>query len=643
MGMSRRLFWGLAAASSLLSNTQNAWAQRAADNAVAEAADAFGTQVGREQIGLYSAGNARGFSPSQAGNLRVEGLYFDMVGMPNAAARVFRGSAVHVGISAQGYAFPAPTGVVDFNLRRPGEEYAAGGLLGATAYGQRYGELDVQGPVVKDVLSVGGGFGYSRHSFYRFATTSEEWNAGAIADWRISDGLRITPFWAMSRIRETGSKTQTFVGSAGYPTYRSIELPAQPWGRLEIHNDTAGVTTQFMGASDWRMSAGLFWSRSGRPTTDETFLFNLDDRGDGDYAVSLSPARFNESVSGELKVSRRFNTQKTTNTVYANFKGRNRTNEFGGSVRQSIGRANLLRIPIISNNPVLSVGAVGTIQARQATLGLGYEGAWKDVGQVTVGLQQSAYRRTIEAPGLAVVSGRDHPLVYNIGAAAYATRRLAAYASYTSGFEETANAPPNSMNRDEAVPAQITKQLDAGLRYGITQRLNLVMGVFRIEKPYYNLDSGNLYRRLGSIAHRGLELSLAGKFTDEVTLVAGATYLDPKVKSDSGGTSVAVGPVPLLVRVDAQYRAPWIQGLTFEGRIERLSSRYTTPNQAVELPAVTTLDVGFRYSLVIFQKSVTVRLQGLNLTDKYALRVQSSGSIEPFEARRVELSVALDM
>ncbi|MDB6084691.1 MAG: tonB dependent receptor family protein, partial [Gammaproteobacteria bacterium] len=52
-------------------------AQRAKDNAVTAASDAFGTVVGNQTVGLYSPTNARGFSPTQAENVRIEGLYFD--------------------------------------------------------------------------------------------------------------------------------------------------------------------------------------------------------------------------------------------------------------------------------------------------------------------------------------------------------------------------------------------------------------------------------------------------------------------------------------------------------------------------------------------------------------------------------------
>jgi iron complex outermembrane receptor protein len=58
----------------LLASTAPALAQRADENAVKAAGDAFGTSVGNERIGLYNVGDVRGFSPITAGTIRVDGL-----------------------------------------------------------------------------------------------------------------------------------------------------------------------------------------------------------------------------------------------------------------------------------------------------------------------------------------------------------------------------------------------------------------------------------------------------------------------------------------------------------------------------------------------------------------------------------------
>ena len=117
-----------------------AQAQRAGDNVVTQAQDAFGTTVGNEQIGLYSAGAVRGFSPTRAGNLRIDGLYFDLQGFTPA---LFERTRVRVGIAAQGYVFPAPTGIVDYSLRGTATS-SRSLILGAGPYGSLSAEADLR-------------------------------------------------------------------------------------------------------------------------------------------------------------------------------------------------------------------------------------------------------------------------------------------------------------------------------------------------------------------------------------------------------------------------------------------------------------------------------------------------------------------
>jgi iron complex outermembrane receptor protein len=103
-------------------------AQRAQDNAVTAASDAFGTVVGNQTTGLYSPTNARGFSPTQAENVRIEGLYFDQQAS-SVDPYLFSGSDMRVGIAAQSYAFPSPSGIADLKLRTPGDSAGASIVL----------------------------------------------------------------------------------------------------------------------------------------------------------------------------------------------------------------------------------------------------------------------------------------------------------------------------------------------------------------------------------------------------------------------------------------------------------------------------------------------------------------------------------
>ena len=100
-----------AGVAALLANSGEALAQRANENAVTAADDAFGTSVGNERVGLYNVGDVRGFSPITAGNIRVEGLSVTEHG--GFTQRVVSGSTIRVGLTAQSSPFPAPTGIAD--------------------------------------------------------------------------------------------------------------------------------------------------------------------------------------------------------------------------------------------------------------------------------------------------------------------------------------------------------------------------------------------------------------------------------------------------------------------------------------------------------------------------------------------------
>lgn len=98
---------------------------RTDDNAVTQTQDAFGYSVGRESLGIYDAGNVRSFSPIDAGNLRMDGLYFaPVVGL---SGLIVDSQSIKVGLSAQGHPFAVPSSIVDQRLRRPARDFNVAG------------------------------------------------------------------------------------------------------------------------------------------------------------------------------------------------------------------------------------------------------------------------------------------------------------------------------------------------------------------------------------------------------------------------------------------------------------------------------------------------------------------------------------
>jgi iron complex outermembrane receptor protein len=106
----------------------HARAQRADENAVTAADDAFGTTIGSQSIGLYDSEHVRGFSPRAAGNLRIEGLYFDQQTYGTNHCLVVE-ETVRVGLAAQFFDTPSPTGIANYTLHASGPANGASVVL----------------------------------------------------------------------------------------------------------------------------------------------------------------------------------------------------------------------------------------------------------------------------------------------------------------------------------------------------------------------------------------------------------------------------------------------------------------------------------------------------------------------------------
>src|SRR5262249_49348275 len=157
-----------------------------------------------------------------------------------------------------------------------------------------------------------------------------------------------------------------------------------------------------------------------------------------------------------------------------------------------------------------------------------------------------------------------------------------------------------------------------GIKYSVSKSLALVAGVFKIDKPYFDLDAQRYFRQIGTTSNRGAELSISGALTERFTVVAGYIYIKPKVEYDAGGgvraERTAIGPIPGLLRANFQYRPAFLDGLIFDAKVESTSSRYAR-YQSISLPAVISLDLGTRYNTRILGKPATWRLQLYNVTN----------------------------
>ena len=626
----------------LLASATPALAQRAGENAVASAQDAFGTSVGNERVGLYFPQSARGFSPVQAGNVRINGLYFDFQADLNP--RLISGSNVRVGLTAQGYPFPAPTGVADFSLRLPGSEAVASTVAGLGPFGGTRVEVDAQLPF-GDTLSVAGGFGVDNEEIYH-GGEKRVLTAAVVGRWRPAENVEIVPFWSMQDSR--GRQAQPVIFTAGAflpPRFERRRYFGPDWAQPEIQGSNYGLLGSFS-SGDWTLRGGAFRSVAENLRNFNPFFLNTTPEGESDLVVIYEEGRRSASTSGELRLTRQLTEGDRLHLVHLMTRGRMLDRRYGGAQRFEFGRGRIDE-QIDAPEPAFAPGPQTIDRVRQLTGGLGYEGRWRDVGELSLGIQRTFYEKAVVRPSGALPVSESSPWLFNGTLSILAGRDLVFYAGYSRGLEESPVAPEIAVNRGEAPPAIITEQMDAGLRYAITPALRLVAGVFDVRKPYFALDPGRVFRQLGEVRNRGIEMSLAGQITPRLNIVLGAVFLDATVSGDAVDLGLIgrrpVGSIGRSINGAINWNLPWVEGLSLDVAYEGTSDRTANAANSLVIPARYALALGGRYRFDLFGRPSTFRAQLASANNAYGY---NNGGGEGFYynlPRRFQMSLTVDM
>ena len=610
---------------------------------MAGAEDAFGATVGNESVGLYGPYSARGFSPAQAGNVRIDGLYFDQ--QTNLNSRVASGSDIHVGISAQAYPFPAPTGVADFHLRVPGDKPLVSAVAAYGPFDSLDAEVDGQYPVVPGRLSLGLGAGIIRIDNL-FGVKNVDTNFGALARLDLNKDSRLTAFWGQENDCRNRQQPIIFTGGDYLPPRYPLRVFfGQNWAVGSCIDTNYGLIGRFALGNGWLIRAGLFRSLDVEPSGFGDFLENVQPDGAGDQQVVEVPRASFGSYSGEFRATRPFTTGWLKQRLDLMVRGREVERSYGDGDTRDLGPS-VLGVQTVFPEPAFNLGPLSHEETRQGTAGLDYAALWPDVGQVEVGLQKTLYRHITDQPGFAEAVTNADPLLFNLSSSLFLSKPLVLYASVTRGLEESGVAPGTAVNRGQAMPASITQQFDAGLRYALTPRLKLVAGLFQVEKPYFNLDRANVFGPLGQVRNRGVEVSLAGPVAPGLTAVAGAVLIDPRVSGDAVERGlvgpVPVGPTPLTGLVSLQYSPASWHGFSVDGQVIYGSAQVATLDNVLKVPAWTQLTLGARYTFKVKDVPASIRAQLSNAAGAFIWGVNPDGSFYTQAPRNFRLTLAAD-
>jgi iron complex outermembrane receptor protein len=428
------------------------------------------------------------------------------------------------------------------------------------------------------------------------------------------------------------------------PKIRREHYFGQDWSTSEGESLNYGV----LGAARfgaWKARLGLFESVF-EPDAQFAELFtDIDPSGNSNEVVVALPRSRYASRSGELRLSRAFEDGSRRHVLEFAARARLQKRRYGGEDVIDVGPVTLgvgRDIP----EPAFAFGEQSHDEVKQQTFGAAYKLQWADVGEMSVGLQKTSYSKSVDTPTGALPESRAQPWLKYATATVNANERLAFYASYTEGLEESPVAPNNAVNRNFAAPAIETEQFDAGLRWAAFANMKLIAGVFNVQKPYFDLDAAGFFSELGTVEHRGIEVSLAGEPRADLTLIVGTRWLDATVSGPTVDAGLIgekpVGSAREYSLASADYRLPGTRA-SIDATLEHLSSQVANSANTVEVPSRSVLHIGGRYRFEIFGKPATLRLLVQNVTDTYGWTALSSGTYVYNSPRRFTVYVAADL
>jgi iron complex outermembrane receptor protein len=516
-------------------------------------------------------------------------------------------------------------------------------VVGFGPFGGLRGEVDAQIPVT-ETLGIVAGLGVQGEEAYHGGDRAVI-TAAALARWRPTDNLEVIPFWSMSY--ERGGEAQPIVYNAG--AYLPPRIPRRRYFGADwaenIGRDYNYGLLSTLSAGDWTLRGGAFRSIAHDDENFNVQFLNATPDGDANRVVISEQGRRFASTSGELRLTRQLIEGDRLHQVHLMTRGRMQDRRYGGSQKFNFGPGRIDE-PIDVPEPEFTRGPQTTDEVRQLTAGLGYEGRWREVGELSLGIQRTFYEKSVVRPSGALPVTKASPWLFNGTLSILAGSKLVFYAGYTKGLEESPVAPEIAVNRGEAPPAIITEQMDAGFRYAITPDLKLVAGVFDVRKPYFALDPDKLFRQLGEVRNRGIEMSLAGQITPRLNVVVGAVILDPKISGDAVELGLIgsrpVGTIAQSLNGALNWNVPWVKGLSLDMALEATSDRIANAANTLEIPARYALAIGGRYSLNLAGKPATLRVQVPSVNDAYGFNSIGEGFYYNLP-RRFQASLTVDM
>jgi len=199
---------------------------------------------------------------------------------------------------------------------------------------------------------------------------------------------------------------------------------------------------------------------------------------------------------------------------------------------------------------------------------------------------------------------------------------ISLYSNYIEGLVKGTAAPAISggnavINAGEIFAPYVSKQKELGIKYdGI--HIGASVAFFTTNMPSAYVVN-NIYGVFGKQRNQGLEFSLFGEPTPNLSLISGLTLLNAKYKLTKNNlydNNRVVGVPQKQANISANWNVLGDTGLSINARFLYTGSQYANSANSLFVPSWRRLDLGVNYLFNFAQKPINFNVRIDNITNK---------------------------
>ncbi|SFK21485.1 TonB-dependent siderophore receptor [Rhodanobacter glycinis] len=620
-------------------------------------------------VGYYQDISIRGYPLDPATGFRFNNL--TVTGEQEIALEDKQQVQVLKGLAGLQAGVMEPGGVVNYVSKRPANVRTV--TLGTDSHGSRYGALDLGGWLTPDFGLRANLAWEDTHSYVHHADGRRNFYSIA-ADWHITPKATLELDSDDQASAQRSVSGYQLLGGSVIPPHASTSrmLGFEPWQQpVSVHTSNTSARFNFAFDDDWivRLAAG-----HSRSVINDNVAFAYGCFYSPDCASGATPGNFfapngdydvydyrspdDTRVSDEARATLQghFDTGSVSHDISVGTSAFRRTIDRRVEVYDYVGTANIADVdppyfPPSPNQPGASRRRLTSWQHSVFALDRIHLG---DHWQVIAGDRfVRLHERAWDSSG---VLERDTVMSKALPQAAVLwqpTAPLTAYLSYSEGLSLGEEAPYWTSNNGDMLAPRLSRQIEAGVKYAMSDAFDLTGAIYHIRQPYQfaqpdNSAAGFTFVQHGEEVHTGLELGAQGRVSDNLHVTASASFI--RAEAQNTGTPAyeghQVANVPHFRAVlHADYRLPFLPKLSLLGGWRYASPNVATPDGRVRVSAYNVFDAGLRYATQWHDHALTWRLSMDNVFNRFYWRdTGSSGGdsyLFPGAQRLARLSLTM--